>query len=641
MHGDSQCTIERDRDDIAWLGITPAAPVATLTRELIDDLLSALDTIHGEDPAPRGIIIHVTRPDSFLVGRGVAELETLLDAEKAEALIDRGQRLTGRLARIKVPTVALIRGRCHDAGLELAVACRYRVAETAAALGFPEVHLGLHPCYGGSGRLVELLGAHAALKLLTSGQAIDAREAAGIGLVDAVADNDALTDAARDLVLCDPGRHSPVLRARVRSHPFVRWSIQRLQWTRGEQEFVPQMYPATEALTRLERKQRGQRMSRWLDAERASIHALLKEHPTRNYIRSFLLRERLVRESAAAMATPPQRVHVIGAGHIGTEITAWLVHHGIAASLHDHDPDTLAHAEERIGRRIADLGNGKTPAELTIDPEGEGLAGADYIIEAIDEDADSKRELLAAIEPRLRDDAIIASTSATVPPQALAEALQHRARFIGLHILQPLSSTAIAELLAADATGDETMECTRALVRSLGRIPLEIGHGTGSIVWRLLMAYLMAGARIFERPRRELIDFAARRFGMPRGPLELADTIGLDVCLRHGEAMRETTGIEPPEALRERVAEGHFGERTNAGFHDWRNGQHVHASLPPGQHPFDEIARSLIDPVLEQARQCRDEGVLIEEDRLDAGAILGFGFPAWTGGPLNHLGQCE
>lgn len=210
-------------------------------------------------------------------------------------------------------------------------------------------------------------------------------------------------------------------------------------------------------------------------------------------------------------------------------------------------------------------------------------------------------------------------------------------RLIGLHCFRPVERMPLIEVVDAGDSSEAALAGGQALVAAVHKLPLRVRGTAGFLVRRLQLPYMLQGAAGFDLARREIIDTAGRKFGMPHGPLELADTVGLDVC----QQLAERLGYPVPKALSERIKAGRLGQRTNQGFHDWSRGHHVHATIPDGPHPWEEITRELIDPVLQEAVRCRDEQVVADADLVDVGALFGVGFPARTGGPLTLLQERE
>lgn len=639
------CQIERDDDDIAWLTLDVAGAGAnTLSSEVLGDLERALDELDGQPP--RGLVIRSGKR-GFIAGADVRELAALESDEAARALVERGQALMDRLAACAWPTVAYIRGYCLGGGLELALACRYRVSDDdpGTRLGLPEVQLGIHPAFGGSARLPALVGAPAALDLMLSGRTIDGRAAGRMGLVDYALSPWQLPRAARHLVHDDPGRRRPPMWQRWLAAAPARAALRPWMERRLRRRVRREHYPAPYAALELWARHGGAALPARLRAERDSVLTLVARPGGTNLLRVFLLRDRLRAEARAGDAATPGRVHVIGAGAMGGDIAAWLALHGCRVTLVDERPEaiaaTLRRARALFERRL------KRPARVTAaldrlvpDPHGRGVATADLVIEAIVEDLDAKRRLYAAVEPRLRADAVLASNTSSLPLERLAEGLHRPGRLIGLHFFNPVAKMPLVEVVAGDGSDAAALERGQALMAAADKLPLRVRSGPGFLVNRLLMPYMLAAARRFtEGVQREAIDEAARRFGMPMGPLELGDAVGLDVCLAAADVMAEARGLEVPDGLRGRVEQGHLGKKSGRGFYAYRKGEPRRSRVTMAPAALDDLARELMEPLLDEAERCRDEGVVADGDLVDAGAVFGAGFAPFTGGPLHYRAQ--
>lgn len=633
--------LEYDPESIAWLYLDcRGAASNTLPLDVIEDLGHALDELEARTDL-KGLVVLSEKAVGFATGPDREEIAAIHDLERLARLLDRGQALMNRFAELPLPTVALIHGHCLGPGLELALACRYRVGEQdAARLGFPDIHLGLHPGHGGTARLPALVGGWQALGLLRTGTTVTASRALELGLLDAAVPWESLRDSARDLIARDPGRRRAARWNGLFRLPPCRWLVYALIDGELQRQPRPEYYPATYALLRLWRDHAGRRLERRLAAERRSLLQLAERPRTRNLARTFLLQERLQLEAGELEAPVPSRVHVFGAGAIGGSVAALLALHGWRVTLHDPDEHALRSARARAQavflqhvrdpEMVADI-----RARLQVDDDASGVGDAGLVIEAIGEDLEAKQTLLQRLERELTPEAVIGTTSSTLLVEELARGLEHPQRLIGLHFVRPADNLQLVEVVAGEASDERALAIGQATIAAAHKLPLRVRSGPGLLVLRLLLPYLLQGAEQFERPRREIIDAAGRKFGLPHGPLEWADAVGLDVCLR----LAERLGRPVPEALRERVESGRLGQRTGSGFHDWRGARRVTASIPPGKHDFDAIARTLIDPVLEEAERCRDEGVVADADLVDVGALFGLGFPGDSGGPLALLRQ--
>ncbi len=635
--------IEADEAEIAWLTLDVAGASANaLSAEVLAEIEQALERL--EQAPPRALVIRSAK-SGFIAGADVEELGRLETPEQTRALIERGQRLMDRLADFPRPSIALIRGYCMGGGLELALACRYRIADNAPGtrLALPEVQLGIHPGFGGSARLPDVVGPLAALDLMLSGRSIDGRAAKRMGLVDYALSPWQLESAARHLVHAAPApQQRPPAWQRALSSAPARWALRPIMERRLRQRVRREHYPAPYTLLDLWVRHGGQDLAARIEAERDSL-AQLVEHPSAgNLIRVFLLRERLKREARAHDDTPAH-VHVIGAGTMGGDIAAWMALHGHRVTLTDERPQAIANARAR-GHRLFQR-QLKRSARITAaldrlvaDPDGQGLATADLVIEAIVEQHDAKQALYRRIEPQMRADAILATNTSSLPLETLADALAQPGRLIGLHFFNPVAKMPLVEVVAGAGSDAAALDRGQALVAAAGKLPLRVKSGPGFLVNRLLMPYMLRAAKLHaEGTPREALDAAAKRFGMPMGPLELADSVGLDVCVAAGDVIAEAYGFEVPQDLRRRAERGQLGRKSGQGYYAYdRKGRPQRERGRQDAATLERLGRDLVAPLLDEAERCRDERVVADGDLVDAGAVFGTGFAPFTGGPLHY-----
>lgn len=634
------CRVERDYNGVAWLWLDCAdAATNTLPMSTLGDLHNAIDAVkrfHGL----RGLIIGSAKPAGFVAGADTGELGRMHDHQHVRALMKEGHALTQRIAKMRVPTVALIHGHCLGSGLELALACRYRVVDEAAstALGLPDVRLGIHPCHGATARLPVVVGAWRALDLLISGRSVDPVEASRMGLVDATVPRDDLADAGLRLLRHDPGEHRPGLAVRALNLLPARWLVYQIHNSRLQREARPENFPATYALLRLWRDAGGASTEGRMEAERRSLIDLISQPSALNLVRTYLLQNRLKREARSLNVDLPATVHVRGSDGVATGVAGLLALHGRGVVVHAADDGTLASLREQADALFrARLGDDEpvraAQERLVIRSDDEGLESSGLVIETGPDDPQARSAALADLETRVPAECIIAATTVTCLVESLASGMTQPQRLVGVHFFPPVERMPLVEVVVGQGTGEAAVQTGQALVAAMDKLPIRVASTPGFLVNRMQLPYILEGAKRYERARREIIDTAALRFGMPIGPLELADSLGLDVC----KELAEKLDYPVPEPLGDLVAAGHLGQWHGRGFHDWKRGRRVTASVPPGEHMFEALARELIGPLVTEAARCRDEGVAADADLVDTAALFGAGFPAYTGGPLTFL----
>jgi len=631
-------SITREADGLATLTFDRAdAGTNTLSAAALTALNGALDILDREPP--KGLVVRSGKANGFIAGADVDEFGEISSEEGALALVKRGWDTFERLANVRYPTLALIRGFCLGGGLELALACRYRVAvdEPATRLGLPEVMLGIVPGWGGIKRLPRLIGGPAALDLLLTGKSVDARKAKALGLVDEAVPARIMENTVRGVLRALPAPRTLKLPLSLTLNPIARRAIAAQAAKQVAKRARREHYPAPYAILELFAKYDGNALA-VPPSSPASVASLIRTPTAENLIRVFRLQERLKgfgKEGGAKAA----HVHVVGAGTMGGDIAAWCALRGLTVTLQDQNAERLGPAMQRAGKlfsqRLKDPRRRRDAFDRLIpDVAGDGVARADVIIEAIFENVEAKRALFAAIEKRATPTALLATNTSSIPLEAIATALADPSRLIGLHFFNPVAKMMLVEIVVGAGTNRDLVAPAAAFVRQIDKLPLPVKSAPGFLVNRVLAPYLMAAMKaVDEGIAPETVDEAALAFGMPMGPIELADTVGLDICVAVGKLLGARG--EPPRRLLELVDAGHLGKKTGRGFYAWPSGKV--AKQAPGKVPAG-LADRLVQPFVAEARAALAEGIVEDADLVDAGAIFGTGFAPFRGGPLHYAG---
>ena len=638
----SAWTMERDTDGIVWLTADkPRTSTNVLSSHVLRELDSLLDQISAD--LPRGVVVASAKKSGFIAGADIKEFTGITSAESGYRLIHAGQQVFDRLEALPCPTVAAIQGFALGGGLELALACRYRVAvgDERLSLGFPEVQLGIHPGFGGTVRSVRLIGVRPAMEMLLTGKPVRADKALRLGLVDKLVPEQELRSAARQLLLDSPPVHRPSLTERALSWPLVRWIVQRSLIGQVAQKVRREHYPAPYAMIDLWARY-GAHGSVAFEAEARSIAHLFTTETARNLIRVFLLQDRL-KALGGKSARPLERVHVVGAGVMGGDIAAWSALRGLTVTLQDRELQLIEPALERsrelFEKRLRDPAKvAAATARLTADVAGEGAAQADVVIEAIFESLDAKRELYATLEPRMKPGAILATNTSSIVLESLAEGLADPTRLAGLHFFNPVAQMPLIEIIHTEATDPAVVQTAIAFARKLDKLPVPCRSAPGFIVNRVLMPYLHEAMHAAQQGvPNNVIDEAAVAFGMPMGPIELADVVGLDVAAHVGEIVAAELGRPTPNLtrLRELIGLGKLGRKSGAGFYLWKDGKPVKPVGTAEPPPRDLIDR-LILVLVNECAACLREQIVEDADFIDAAVIFGTGFAPFRGGPLAY-----
>ncbi len=623
-------------DTVAVLTLDVAEQSANV---LSRDVLAELEQIVAE-LAPqylKGLILRSAKPAGFVAGADVREFERIVEAAGAAELARTGQRVLAGLAALPFPSVALIHGYCLGGGLELALACTYRVARDDAGtrLGLPEVRLGIHPGFAGTLRLPALIGDLPALDLMLSGRTVDARAARRFGLVDEIAPERHLLRAAQALLRRRPPRQRAPWHRQVAGLRWLRPLTARLVRARLVAKVDPRHYPAPHRLLDLWKERAS------AEREAQSLGELLVSPVSRHLVQLFLEGEALKR-GARQIPHGIEWIHVIGAGTMGADIAILAAQRGFRVSLQDRHPEVLARAVKRAHEHFHRHYKIPRAAQEALDrlmPDlgGNGIGRADLVIEAIVEDLDAKRALFRELESRLKPTALLATNTSSIPLEDLAAALDEPARLVGLHFFNPVAKMQLIEIVRGGATGELALSRARAFAIALDRLPLDVASRPGFLVNRVLMPYLLEAVRaLAEGIPAEVIDNAARDFGMPIGPVELADTVGLDICLAVGERLAPLLKLEVPPILRTYVEQKRLGKKTGRGFYDYDARGRARRSLAARKPPDPQLAERLILRLLNESMTCLREGVVRDANAVDLGLVYGAGFAPFRGGPMSH-----
>lgn len=635
--------LELDQERIAWAWLDCADSSAnTLSHQVVDELNDILDELGGD--SVRGLVIASAKKSGFIFGADVKEFTSLTDPNMAFELIRRGQSVMDRIAMMNCPTVAMIHGMCLGGGLELALACRYRIAEAdSARLGLPEVKLGIHPGFGGSVRSIQLLGVPAAMDLMLTGRTIDARRAKKIGLINYAVPERQLKRAAAGIIMSPPKEKPQPLWKRSLNKKWARPLLAKYLWRNVEKKASPDHYPAPFALIDLWLKF-GDEPSEMLREEALSVARLISGDTAQNLIRVFFLQEKM-KAAGKLEGYAPKRVHVIGGGVMGGDIAAWCAMQGFQVTVQDRSHESLARVMQRAYKLYKKKLKRPRPIQAAMDRlmpdiEGHGLPRADVVIEAIFEDLKAKQELFREVEARVGPDTLLCTNTSSIPLEEISTALKEPGRLVGLHFFNPVAQMQLVEIVQGKQANAEVVERAAAFTHKIKRLPLRVKSSPGFLVNRILMPYLMEAVNMVEEGISiQAIDKAAVKFGMPMGPITLADTVGLDICLHVAENLSSHLGGEVPKRLQKMVAAGQLGKKSGQGFYQYDKRGQRQASTQVSDKSNDEVIQRLVMRYVNEAIACLREGVVDEKDMLDAGMIFGTGFAPFRGGPMNYVNR--
>ena len=636
--------LERDANNVAWL-LLDKKDTATnvLSRDVLEQLGEVLK--HIKNDMPKALVLRSAKASNFCVGADINEFQQL-DAAPIDQL-KAAHAVADKLAAFPCPTIAVIHGSCLGGGLELALCCNYRLAVPGAQLGLPEILLGLHPGLGGTSRLTHLINPIEAMTLMLTGKTITHQKAKSLGLVDKVVEERHIAGAVEAILKKKLSPHKQKLTERIMNSAVVRRRASDKMRTKSAEKAAPEHYPALNALIALW-EQYGGNAGKMRREEIKSFAQLITGATAQNLIRVFFLRENLKRLSRSAnletdTTESVQHVHVIGAGAMGGDIASWCALQGFMVTLHDRQPEVLAGAIGRAGNLCQKkrLSEGETRSvldRLVPDFRNVCVAHADLIIEAVPEKIDIKQQVYREIEPQLRAGALLTTNTSSIPLEKLAEGLAHPERLVGLHFFNPVAKMQLVEVVHHAGADAEVLRRVRQFVGQISRLPAPVSSAPGFLVNRVLTPYLIEAIVLMDQGMKpESIDRVALDFGMPMGPIELADQVGLDICINVADMLRERLDAalpEVPEWLRKKVEAGDLGRKSGRGIYTWDKDTPHKADNPPAAE-IDTLDR-LILPMLNTCAACLREGVVDNEDIVDGAMIFGTGFAPFRGGPMHY-----
>ncbi len=638
-----------DYEDIAWAVFDREGESAnSLGRRPLEELNAIVQWMVTEAPARgvRGLGILSGKPASFIVGADIREFEQLDTEQKVLEGIKPVLEMLDQIESLKVPVVCGIHGACLGGGLELALACHYRVAtrDDATRVGFPEVKLGIFPGFNGTARAIRQAGPVSAMQNMLTGSMLRSTVGRALGYIDElVASPEQLRWSVRKAIL-RKRKSKPASSAKALMGKWpIRGQIANKMVAETRKKVREAHYPAPFELIKLFRRYGGSFRS-IKRAETAAFAPLMVSEQSRNLRRVFQISEMMKAQAPKDLDFKPLRVHVIGAGVMGADIAGWCVASGMQVSLQDLSEEAIekgiAAQDKTLKRKFKTKAEREAAkARLISDPTGERVSRADVVIEAIVEKLEVKQKVFAELETRIKPGAVLATNTSSIMIEDIASALQDPGRLIGIHFFNPVAQMPLVEVIKGEGSRVSETEKGCAFVTAIGKFPLIVRSVPGFLVNRVLAPYMFeAFQRLQAGADMATLDEAARVFGMPMGPIELADTVGLDVCAHVGDILKG--GIEGTK-LAELVAAGKLGKKTGEGFYTWKDGKAQAGDVKASTSELEQLGRELVAPLIAECERCRDEGVVASADLVDGGVIFGTGFAPFRGGPLHYAAQTE
>jgi 3-hydroxyacyl-CoA dehydrogenase/enoyl-CoA hydratase/carnithine racemase len=656
--------------DVAALTLdAPDKGANVLSQSVLDELEQHLNQLEVRGDLT-GLVIRSAKPGIFVAGADLREFAAAKNPtrEQTIAIASRGRKLFSRLSKCPFVTVAAIDGICVGGGAELAIWCDRRIMTTnpKAQFGFPEVKLGMFPGWGGTVRAPRIVGLGNAVELITSGEAIDGRTAAQMGLVSDLVASDRLDAAAIALVRAEAAAKT-YLADRERWHQPLNMDDTELGFLGATASAYIQgqtkgHYPAPLAALEVLLGSAGLDADAAGEAEAEAFAGLFGTPVNRALINVFFLTDRNKKDTGVAGAVKPREIKsvgVFGAGIMGAGISAAVVKRELPLTISDAAPQALAGGVQKILEEVSynKQTKGSDPKRMlkfaplvnatSVDDE---YKNCDLVIEAVVENPKVKGELYQRIEPLLSERAILASNTSAISIGRLAEKLKHPERFCGIHFFNPVRKMPLVEVIRGPKTSDETVATAVAFAKAVGKSPIVVNDGPGFLVNRLLLPYMNEALELMlDGVEIKAIESAAKGFGMPMGPITLYDVVGLDTAYYAGQVMHEAfpDRIGESPLLATMVKAGRLGQKTGVGFFAYKDKKEGRGAPDPtladvlkplarGQIKLGEqqiVERLFLPMVLEATRVLEEQKVRDPRD-VDLGLIFGIGFPPFKGGLL-------
>ena len=608
-----------------------------ISEQVLRELDGLLDRIKGENP--RALVIRSAKSGGFAAGADIDGFAALR-GDAARQKLEQGHAVLDKLAALPFTTIAVIHGNTLGGGLELALACDRRIGVDGVKTGFPEVQLGLHPGLGGTFRLPRLIDPLAAVQMMLTGKSAHDRKAKKLGIIDTLVPERHVEAAIEAAVAGKIEQDTGGLRAAALRTRAARSLAANRMRSESDKQAPHDQYPAPHALIKLWEDHGGddQAMQK---AEIASFAELLDTDTAQNLIRVFFLRRKLKSDGRGADGI--DHVHVIGAGAMGAGIAAWCAMNGKRVTLEDVALEPLGKAVKHTAeicekKHLSGIETRDALDRMMPDPEGLGRSRADLVIEAAPEKMEIKEEIYASLTDVMKPGAILASNTSSLRLADLVDATPDPARFAGLHFFNPVSKMPLIEVVSHDQATQDTLDRLAAFTTGIDRLPARVTDYPGFLVNRILGPYLMEAMVMLEEGKtKEEIDRAALAFGMPMGPVTLADQVGLDICLEVARSLRgnlERPMADTPDWLEKMVQDGTTGRKSGKGLYDYDQGDKPPET--PADDPSQDIIDRLILPMCDAGVECLRKGVATDADTIDAAVIFGTGWAPFRGGPLHY-----
>lgn len=609
--------------------------------------LSDLLTTCACDSSLKTVVIISNKKIGFIAGADINEFSSFASKTDGLTYVGLGQRVARQISSLSATTIAAIHGFAFGGGLEIALACKYRIAMDGTKLGLPEVQLGIHPGFGGTINLPKIVGVFTAMDLMLTGKTIDARQAAKMKLVDIVVPKRQFESTINGFIKNPPKLKNLPLLEHVLNFGPVRMAVSAMLNHKLKSKVSKTHYPAPYELVNLWNCTGSNDDNVSYACEQMSVVDLAMSDTAKGLSRVFKLKEKLkaIGKEASKAVDPVKHVHVIGTGVMGGDIIIWCAFKGLKVTVQDRKPENIAKLMLRANKFLSKKIKDKRKLMLTLDNiipdnKGCGVLKADIVIEAVVEDLNVKKKIFSEIETKLKPGAFIGTNTSSIVLEDLCKDMKDPSKLVGLHFFNPVTVMPLIEIVVGKQTSEEVKNKAVAFSSLIDRLPLTVKSHPGFLVNRVLMPYILEAVKLYSMGLdANDIDSAALDYGMPMGPLHLADVVGLDVCKHVAENLQSISNIKIPTIIAKKIDSGELGVKTGCGFFNYKDGKSdfKRCEVISG----GEISDKLIYAMMFEAIECLKDGIVEDKDMLDAGMIFGTGYAPFTGGISklfpNHL----
>ncbi|MCZ4295543.1 fatty acid oxidation complex subunit alpha FadJ [Vibrio sinaloensis] len=657
-----------DEQNIAWLAIdVPGEKMNTLQAAFAEEMESIFTQLAEKQSSLKGLIVHSLKPDNFIAGADVRMLDACTSAGEAQALAEKGQQMFQQLADLPYPVVAAIHGPCLGGGLELALACDYRVCTDSdkTRLGLPEVQLGLLPGSGGTQRLPRLIGLLPSLDLILTGKQLRAKKAKKLGVADAVVPKTVLLDVAKSFVEKHTGKSKTKRKASTKEKLMANTGLGRKvifeQAAKKTREKTRGNYPAADAILEVIRfgLENGFEKGQKKEAERFGELVMTPESKA---LRSIFFATTEMKKEHGSDAEPKklQRAAVLGGGLMGAGISHVSVAKAkVPVRIKDVSNDGVLNALKYNYNLFEKQRKRKILSKAQLQDKMLQLSGGtdfttfnhtDIVIEAVFEDLQLKQQMVADVEENAKDSTIFATNTSSLPIHQIAEKAARPENVVGLHYFSPVEKMPLVEVIPHQGTSDETISSVVEFARKQGKTPIVVKDCAGFYVNRILAPYMNEAAQVLMAGEPiEQLDTALLNFGFPVGPITLLDEVGVDIGAKIMPILVKELGerFQGPDVFDKLLNDGRKGRKSGKGFYTYKGKKKevdksvykLLALKPESKLAEREMALRCVLPMLNEAVRCLDEGIIRSPRDGDIGAIFGIGFPPFLGGPFRYMDQ--